>query len=83
MDSDNLIRMVNRIGEFFEAQPDRDEALQGIAEHVQKFWEPRMREHILQVLERPGEAAQLRPLVREALQLHAAQLRPVKASDYS
>ena len=83
MDSDNLIRMVNRIGEFFEAQPDRDAALQGIAEHLRKFWDPRMRVQILQVLEQPGEAAQLRPLVREALQLHAAQLRPVKASDYS
>ena len=83
MDADNLIRMVNRIGEFFEAQPDRDEALQGIAEHLRKFWDPRMRGQILQVLEQPGEAAQLRPLVREALQLHAAQLKPVKASDYS
>lgn len=83
MDADNLIRMVNRIGEFFEAQPNRDEALQGIAEHLRKFWDPRMRGQILQVLERPGEAAQLRPLVREALLLHAAQLRPVKASDYS
>ena len=31
MDADNLIRMANRIGEFFEAMPDRDEALNGIA----------------------------------------------------
>ena len=83
MDADNLIRMVNRIGEFFEAQPDRDEAQEGIAEHLRKFWEPRMRERILQLLEQPGETERLHPLVREALQLHAAQLRPVQASDYS
>lgn len=31
MDVSNLIRMANRIGEFFEAMPDRDEALHGIA----------------------------------------------------
>ena len=39
MDSANLVRMANRIGEFFEAMPERDEALQGIAEHIRKFWE--------------------------------------------
>ena len=43
MDSANLVRMANRIGEFFEAMPEREEALQGIAEHIRKFWEPRMR----------------------------------------
>ncbi len=34
MDSANLVRMANRIGEFFEAMPERDEALQGYAEHI-------------------------------------------------
>ena len=47
MDLDNLIVMANRIGSFFAAQPDRDEALAGIADHVKKFWEPRMRSQIL------------------------------------
>lgn len=78
MDADNLIRMANRIGEFFEAMPDRDEALDGIAEHIQKFWEPRMRGRILTVLAQPDEAAQLRPLVRDALQRHAAKLGKVQ-----
>ena len=40
---DNLIRMANRIGDFFEAMPDHAEALEGIATHLKKFWEPRMR----------------------------------------
>ncbi|MDR0214661.1 MAG: formate dehydrogenase subunit delta [Comamonas sp.] len=78
MDADNLIRMANRIGEFFEAMPDREEALHGIADHIQKFWEPRMRGRILTVLAQPDEAAQLRPLVRDALQCHAAQLGKVR-----
>ncbi|MDR2297713.1 MAG: formate dehydrogenase subunit delta [Comamonas sp.] len=78
MDANNLIRMANRIGEFFEAMPDREEALHGIADHIQKFWEPRMRGRILTVLAQPDEAAQLRPLVRDALQCHAAQLGKVR-----
>jgi hypothetical protein len=45
MDVNNLIRMANRIAEFFEAMPEHDEALDGVAQHIQKFWEPRMRLH--------------------------------------
>ncbi|WP_278534600.1 formate dehydrogenase subunit delta [Delftia acidovorans] len=66
MDSAYLVRMANRIGQFFEAMPERDEALQGIAEHIRKFWEPRMRAE----LARPDEAQALKPIVREALVLH-------------
>lgn len=51
MDSDNLVRMANRIGDFFEAQPDREEALAGIASHIRKFWEPRMRQQLLATLD--------------------------------
>jgi formate dehydrogenase major subunit len=46
MDVNNLIRMANRIAEFFEAMPEH-EALDGVAQHIQKFWEPRMRLRIL------------------------------------
>ena len=38
-----LVRLANRIGEFFAAFPEREEALDGIAQHLAKFWEPRMR----------------------------------------
>jgi len=73
MDSDNLIRMANRIGEFFEAMPDRPEALEGIATHIRKFWDPRMRRQFAQVLD--GEGAQaLKPIVRDAMQAHRALL---------
>ena len=41
MDVDNLIHMANRIGEFFQAMPDRAEAVDGVATHIRKFWEPR------------------------------------------
>jgi len=32
MDNQNLIDMANRIGDFFDSMPDRDEALAGVAE---------------------------------------------------
>ncbi|MGU7776422.1 formate dehydrogenase subunit delta, partial [Burkholderia sp. MR1-5-21] len=43
MDTGHLIDMANQIGEFFASMPDRDEALAGIADHIRRFWEPRMR----------------------------------------
>ncbi len=66
MDLDNLVRMANRIGQFFEAMPDRQEAIDGIASHIRKFWEPRMR-HALGAAIAAGQAQDLRPLVAEAL----------------
>jgi len=75
MDLDNLIVMANRIGQFFAAQPDRDEALAGIAEHVRKFWEPRMRSQLLAALDNDASAA-LSDIVRAALTTHRASLQP-------
>jgi formate dehydrogenase subunit delta len=69
MDIDHLVHMANRIGEFFQAMPDRAEAMEGIASHVKRFWEPRMRHELAAHLDH-GEGAGLLPLVREALTLH-------------
>ncbi|MEP7295552.1 MAG: formate dehydrogenase subunit delta [Burkholderiales bacterium] len=56
MNNDNLVRMVNRIGAFFAAMPDRDDSMHDIALHVRRFWEPRMRQQLLAHLdERNGE----------------------------
>jgi len=74
MDTDNLIRMANRIDQFFEAMPDRAEALDGIATHIQKFWAPPMRAEILSHLQSGGEG--LMPLVAEAIRLRAEHLMP-------
>lgn len=59
--------MANRIGEFFQAEPDRQAALEGIAGHLKRFWDPRMRREILRwVDEHRGEG--LTDLVREAIE---------------
>jgi formate dehydrogenase subunit delta len=67
MDIHNLVHMANRIGEFFQAMPDRDEAVDGIAQHLRKFWEPRMRRLMLEHVDQAGIAA-LHPLVAQAVQ---------------
>jgi formate dehydrogenase subunit delta len=55
MDTANLVKMANRIGEFFAALPDAAEARAGIAGHLQRFWEPRMRRQIVAHVEHGGE----------------------------
>ena len=69
MDIHNLIHMANRIGEFFQAMPDRAEALDGIATHIRKFWEPRMRRQLAQHMDTTGGEGLL-PIVHEALTEH-------------
>jgi len=63
------VRMANQIGTFFEPMPDRAQALADIAQHVRKFWEPRMRRKILEHLDtQQGEG--LSDIVRQALNQH-------------
>lgn len=81
---DHLIRLANRIGAFFEAMPHHDEALEGIATHIHKFWEPRMRTAIFNFLDaRPdgqsGDAG-LSDIVHEALLKNRERLTPRQAS---
>ncbi|WP_044562629.1 formate dehydrogenase subunit delta [Azospirillum sp. B4] len=45
MSPDKLVYMANQIGKFFISQPG-DKAAAGIANHIAKFWEPRMRRAI-------------------------------------
>ena len=73
MKIDNLIRMANRIGTFFEAMPDRPQAIADIALHIQRFWEPRMRRQLLiHIDERHGDGIDAVVLV--ALQQHRGML---------
>ena len=73
MHTDALVKMANQIGDFFEAMPDRQEALQGIAEHMRKFWEPRMRREFLAHVDERG-SGELKPIVAQALAAHRSLL---------
>jgi len=73
MDVDNLVHMANRIGEFFQAMPDHDEALDGIANHIRKFWEPRMRHQLAAHVAASGGQG-LSALVLQAVQSRSSAL---------
>lgn len=66
MDIHNLVGMANRIGQFFESFSDREEALEGIRQHIHQFWEPRMRRELLVCLDAEDNRG-LMPLVVDAL----------------
>ena len=73
MDVNNLIKMANQIGIFFESMPDRQQAVADIASHIRRFWEPRMRRALLDSLEQ-NDAEELSDIVREALTTHGQTL---------
>jgi formate dehydrogenase subunit delta len=75
MDENNLIDMANRIGDFFESMPDHDEALEGVADHIRRFWEPRMRRMLVVAIEE-GRALDMTPFTREAVTRFREKLMP-------
>jgi formate dehydrogenase subunit delta len=48
--ADKLVYMANQIATFFHTQP-KDEAVAGVADHINHFWEPRMRAQLFTILE--------------------------------
>jgi formate dehydrogenase subunit delta len=79
MHIDNLVHMANRIGEFFQAMPNREEARREIAQHLRKFWEPRMRRALLEHLDDAGGDGLLE-IVRDAVREHRDALMPTTAA---
>ena len=73
MDTDNLVRMANRIGEFFQTMPEREEAVLGVTQHLRRYWEPRMRRELLAHLDHTGGGGLL-PIVRDALAAYRNEL---------
>ena len=75
MDKENLVTMANQIGSFYETMPDRAKAMTDIAEHIKKFWDPRMRRELLAYVDQADQhALQLIPVVSESLRLNRAML---------
>ena len=61
-----LVYMANQIATFFKTQP-ADEGVQGVATHINKFWEPRMRRQLFEILEKEDNG--LDALVLQAVPL--------------
>jgi formate dehydrogenase subunit delta len=51
MNIDLLIKMANEIGEFFASTGDQAEASKSVANHLKRYWEPRMRSQIVRYYE--------------------------------
>jgi formate dehydrogenase subunit delta len=60
-----LIYMANQIGKFFMTQGEAG-AVEGIATHLKKFWDPRMRKAIVAHLDTGGDG--LDPPVKRAVE---------------
>ena len=67
--------MANEIGAFFAAEPDRRVAIEGVAGHLRRFWDPRMRREILNWIDKGGGEG-LTDLVLTAIREHREELRP-------
>ncbi|MET3663259.1 formate dehydrogenase subunit delta [Aquamicrobium ahrensii] len=50
MSPDKLVYQANQIARFFHSKP-HDEGVAGVAEHINKFWEPRMRRQFFEMIE--------------------------------
>jgi formate dehydrogenase subunit delta len=72
MSPDKLVYMANQIGKFFASQGE-DRAVAGIADHLRKYWDPRMRSTIVDHLNRGGHG--LEPLVRQAVMILGEKIR--------
>jgi formate dehydrogenase subunit delta len=65
------MQMANDIGNFFRSEPEHKAGVAGVANHIAKFWTPRMRQKLLDHVKAHGETG-LDELPREALKLLAA-----------
>jgi formate dehydrogenase subunit delta len=66
--------MANQIADFFRAYP-RERAVEGIATHLRKFWDPRMRRRLNERIQR-GDTHGLDELVLAAVREKGLGLGP-------
>jgi formate dehydrogenase subunit delta len=76
MTLDKLVYMANQISKFFASQ-GQEQAAAGTADHIKKFWDPRMRSAIFAHLKAGG--AGLDPVARTAIErLQESELEKLK-----
>lgn len=77
MNVERLATMANDIANFFHAETDHNVGVEGVANHLKKFWEPRMRKEII-AYARSGNHDELSPLAHEGV-MRLAELDAAKA----
>lgn len=73
MDTRNLVKMANQIGDFFASFPDREEASGEVANHLRKFWPPHMRSQLLQHVDK-SDGEGLSDIVLSSIRMHKDRL---------
>jgi formate dehydrogenase subunit delta len=63
---ERLVTMANDIASYFAAEPDRAVAVEGIRDHLTKFWDPVMRRQLKAHITAGGDG--LLPLAGEAVE---------------
>lgn len=56
MKIERLIKMANDISNFFNAETDKQVAAEGVKNHIQHSWDPRMRTAIIEYCQKDGSA---------------------------
>ena len=77
MDIERLVQMANDIGHYFSSEPDRAAGVAGMLDHLERFWEPRMRRQIAAHLEAGG--AGLSDIARMAIAKLVVQPKATRA----
>jgi formate dehydrogenase subunit delta len=65
MEPQRLVTMANQIAHAFRLKGE-ERAIAETADHIQKFWDPRMRREIRAILEAGGDG--LEPIARKAVE---------------
>lgn len=78
MSPEKLVYMANQIARFFAHQPE-EQAVASTADHLKKYWDPRMRRAILDYVGGGGEGLQSVPLKAVCLLGQGQQLSAAAA----
>ena len=76
MNVERLSAMANDIANFFHGESDHKAGVDGIANHLKKFWESRMRKQII-AYARSADHGELSPLAHEGV-MRLAELDAAK-----
>jgi len=77
VEAHKLVKMANEIAAFFHAEPDQTVAIEAVASHLKRFWDPRMRRELVRWMdEHDGEG--LTELASAAIKANRDRLLPGK-----
>jgi len=65
MNIKRLVKMANDIADFFDSEEDKEIAAEGVRNHLQGSWDPRMKKLIIRHFQENGEG--LSPLASRAI----------------